>query len=152
MKTLNLICVMLILCPYMFGQECPNPAGIPEGFEVLFNGKDFTNWKVPSGDNGHWKILEGVIDYDAQSEAAEKDLWTERVFEDFILYVDWRIKETPYENPKVPIIRPDGSHKLDAKGKEIHIKVPDSDSGIYLRGSSKSQVNIWCWPIGSGEV
>ena len=30
--------------------------------------------------------------------------------------------------------------------------VPDSDSGIYLRGSSKSQVNIWCWPIGSGEV
>ena len=26
------------------------------------------------------------------------------------------------------------------------------DSGIYLRGSSKSQINIWCWPIGSGEV
>ena len=25
-------------------------------------------------------------------------------------------------------------------------------SGIYLRGSSKSQVNIWCWPVGSGEV
>ena len=30
--------------------------------------------------------------------------------------------------------------------------MPDSDSGIYLRGSSKAQVNIWCWPIGSGEV
>lgn len=26
------------------------------------------------------------------------------------------------------------------------------DSGIYLRGNSKSQVNIWNWPIGSGEV
>jgi hypothetical protein len=26
------------------------------------------------------------------------------------------------------------------------------DSGIYLRGSGQSQVNIWCWPIGSGEV
>jgi len=26
------------------------------------------------------------------------------------------------------------------------------DSGIYLRGSSKSQVNIWCWSVGSGEV
>ena len=24
------------------------------------------------------------------------------------------------------------------------------DSGIYVRGNSKSQVNIWCWPIGSG--
>jgi hypothetical protein len=31
--------------------------------------------------------------------------------------------------------------------------VPNAgDSGIYLRGSSKSQVNIWCWPVGSGEV
>jgi hypothetical protein len=26
------------------------------------------------------------------------------------------------------------------------------DSGIYLRGVDTSQVNIWCWPIGSGEV
>ena len=26
------------------------------------------------------------------------------------------------------------------------------DSGIYLRGNSKSQVNIWCWGCGSGEV
>ena len=30
--------------------------------------------------------------------------------------------------------------------------VPDSDSGILLRGNDKSQVNIWCWPIGSGEM
>ena len=26
------------------------------------------------------------------------------------------------------------------------------DSGIYLRGSSKAQVNMWCRPCGSGEV
>ncbi|MBI3209452.1 MAG: DUF1080 domain-containing protein, partial [Candidatus Solibacter usitatus] len=26
------------------------------------------------------------------------------------------------------------------------------DSGIFLRGSQKSEVNIWCWAIGSGEV
>jgi hypothetical protein len=30
--------------------------------------------------------------------------------------------------------------------------MPDSDSGIYLRGESKAQVNIWAWPVGSGEV
>jgi hypothetical protein len=40
----------------------------------------------------------------------------------------------------------------DAAGREIRIAVPDADSGIFLRGSSKAQVNIWCWPIGSGEV
>ena len=26
------------------------------------------------------------------------------------------------------------------------------DSGIYLRGSSKCQINIWNWPVGSGEI
>jgi hypothetical protein len=66
--------------------------------------------------------------------------------------VDWRIKETPYNNTGVPLILPSGLHKLDAKGEEINMTVPDSDSGILLRGSSKAQANIWCWPIGSGEV
>lgn len=125
----------------------------PAGFKALFNGQDFSGWKVPEGDNGHWKIINGVVDYDAQSEASgEKSLWTEQEFGDFTLRVDWRIKETPYKNPNVPIILPDGSHKLDEKGQEIHTIVPDSDSGIFLRGQPKSQVNIWCWPIGSGEV
>jgi hypothetical protein len=126
----------------------------PAGFVSLFNGRDFTGWKVPAGDNGHWKIVDGVIDYDAQSESQERDksLWSEREFGDFTVRLDWRIKETPFINPNVPIILPDGSHKKDADGKEIKMSVPDSDSGVYLRGEGKSQVNIWCWPIGSGEV
>jgi hypothetical protein len=124
-----------------------------DGFTPLFNGRDFTGWKVPAGDNGHWKVVDGVIDYDAESEAAgDKALWTDREFGDFTLKVDWRIKATPYVNPNVPIIRHDGTHKKDADGKEIRLSVPDSDSGIYLRGASKAQVNIWCWPTGSGEV
>jgi hypothetical protein len=122
-------------------------------FQPLFNGRDLAGWKAPAGDNGHWRVIDGVIDYDAESEATgDKALWSEREFGDFVLRVDWRIKSTPYVNPGVPIIRYDGTHKKDADGREIHIAVPDSDSGIYLRGSSKAQVNIWCWPIGSGEV
>jgi hypothetical protein len=126
---------------------------IPDGFTSLFNGKDFTNWKVPEGDNGHWKILQGIIDYDAESQAPkDKNLWTAGEYKDFILYVDFRIKSTPYKNPNVPIILPSGLHKKDENGKEITMVVPDSDSGILLRGNSKSQVNIWCWPTGCGEV
>src|SRR5687767_15952439 len=75
------------------------------GFVSLFNGKDFTGWKVPDGDNGHWKVIDGVIDYDALSESAtDKNLWSEREYTDFVLHVDWRIKETPYVNPNVPYI------------------------------------------------
>jgi hypothetical protein len=125
----------------------------PAGFTSLFDGNSFTGWKVPEGDNGHWKIINGVIDYDAESEApGDKNLWTTKEYGDFVLRVDWRIKATPYKNPRVPIILPDGTHKLDENGKEIQMVVPDSDSGILLRGQPKSQVNIWCWPTGSGEV
>lgn len=130
----------------------PGAAQTADGFTPLFNGRDFSGWKVPAGDNGHWRIVDGVIDYDAESEASDKDLWTERPYRDFTFRVEWRIKSTPYVNPSVPIIRFDGSHKKDAAGREIRIAVPDSDSGIFLRGSSKAQVNIWGWPIGSGEV
>jgi hypothetical protein len=130
------------------------PAASQEpGFVSLFNGRDLSGWEVPAGDNGHWKVADGVIDYDAMSEATgEKSLWTQKEYADFVLRLEWRIKETPYVNPNVPIIRNDGSHKKGPDGKEIMLSVPDSDSGVYLRGSSKSQVNIWCWPTGSGEV
>jgi hypothetical protein len=137
MKNVVFMIAFLGITLHAFSQECPNPSGIPEGFEVLFNGTDFTNWVVPAGDNGHWKILDGVIDYDAESEAEDKNLWSEKEYADFILYVDWRIKETPWVNPRVPIIKPDGTHKKDEKGEEIKIKVPDSDSGILFRGQGK---------------
>ena len=136
----------------IFTVSAQNNQKVPEGFTSLFNGRNFTNWKIPQGDNGHWKIVNGVIDYDAESEAQDKNLWSEKEYRDFILYVDWRIKEVPWKNPNVPFILPSGLHKLDANGKEITMIVPDSDSGILLRGEGKCQANIWNWPVGSGEV
>jgi hypothetical protein len=60
----------------------------------------------------------------------------------------------PYVAPRliVPLLKPDGTHKKNEHGEDIRIALPDSDSGIYVRGSAKSQVNIWTWPVGSGEV
>jgi hypothetical protein len=118
----------------------------------LFNGKDLEGWKIPENDGGHWKVVDGVIDYDARSEAKDKNLWTVKEYGDFELHVEWRIKDTPWVNPNVKDILPDGTHKKGADGKEINLALPDSDSGILLRGNAKYQVNIWCWPVGSGEV
>jgi hypothetical protein len=125
------------------------------GFQSLFDGKDIEkNWIIPDGDNGHWRVLDGVIDYDARSEArGEKHLVSRESYGDFVLKLEWRIKETPYTNPNIPYVLPDGTHGRGVDGKELKFSLPDSDSGVYLRDlKGKSQVNIWCWPIGSGEV
>lgn len=125
---------------------------VEDGFVSLFNGSDLSGWKIPEGDNGHWKVVDGVIDYDAQSEApGEKHLWSEKEYGDFILKMDWRLKQTSglYN---VPIVLQDGSYLKDATGKKLTIAMPNADSGVYLRGVGKAQVNIWCWPVGSGEV
>ncbi|HEX8294710.1 MAG TPA: DUF1080 domain-containing protein [Chthoniobacteraceae bacterium] len=123
-----------------------------EGFVPLFNGRDLSGWKIPEGDKGHWRVVDGAIDYDARSEApASKDLWTERSFRDFTLRLEWRIKQTTGLFP-MPVVLPDGTEKLGADGKPIVQLRENADSGIYLRGFHKTQVNIWCWPIGSGEV
>jgi hypothetical protein len=46
---------------------------------------------------------------------------------------------------KRPLVQPDGSEQGEAEVEEF-------DSGIYLRGNTKSQVNLWNWQVGSGEV
>jgi hypothetical protein len=151
MRQPRILLLVLLAGPTLpAADNTPTP---PAGFEPLFNGKDFTGWKVPAGDNGHWKIGNGVIDYDAKSEAKDKPLWSEKAYKDFTLLIDWRLKLEPaYKNKNVPVILADGSHLKDASGKEVKIEIDDVDSGIYLRGQPKGQVNLWMWPIGSGEV
>jgi hypothetical protein len=128
-------------------------AAPPERFVAIFNGKNLDGWVVRQPDNHDWKVIDGVIDCDPQSEAkGDWNLWTEQEYADFELLVDWRIKESPFVNRNARIIQPDGTYQKDSSGKEIAITVPNADSGIFLRGQHKSQVNIWCWPVGSGEV
>jgi hypothetical protein len=125
-------------------------AQTPAGFTSLFNGRDLEGWKIPEGDKGHWKVEGGVIDYDARSEApGEKHLYTAKAYRDFVVRLDWRFKSAPFPY-KGSIVLPDGSEKLDETGKPIVVEFPDADSGILLRGGP--QVNLWCWPAGSGEL
>lgn len=144
--------IVLALAPATKAQEA--------GFEPLFGpGIELSrDWIIPVGDNGHWKVIDidgvPVIDYDARSEAAgNKNLVSKKEYGDFVLKMDWRLKETPYVNPNMAYVLPDGTHARGVDGKALKLPLPDSDSGVYLRDTEgKSQVNMWCWPIGSGEV
>ena len=131
-------------------EEIAQPA---DGFVPIFTGINLDGWKLPDGDNGHWKAAGEVIDYDASSESkTDKSLWTTRPYSDYTLVVDWRLKETPYINPRTRNVLPDGSDEKGPDGQALSIPRPDSDSGIILGGDPKYQINIWCWPVGSGEM
>ncbi len=61
--------------------------GPPKGFAALFNGKDFSGWKLSEQNAEHWKVIDGTIVYDGKG----KSLPTAKDYGDFELHVDWKI-------------------------------------------------------------
>jgi hypothetical protein len=123
------------------------------GFVSIFNGKNLDGWTTRQPNNRAWSVMDGVIDCNPEGDASgDRNLWTTKEYADFDLWLDWRIKESPYFNRKARIILPDGTFKKDEAGNLIAVTAPNTDSGVFLRGQHKSQVNIWCWLVGSGEV
>ena len=114
----------------------------PEGFVSLFNGRDLSGWKVPEGDNGHWKVVDGVIDYDNKSEAkGEKHLWTEKSFVDFTLRLEWRFPDKPVPTD-YPVFDADGNEVKGPDGKlKTERMMEAGDSGVYLRGRYELQID-----------
>ncbi len=113
----------------------PNDNKAPDGFTLLFNGKDLTNWKgaVSINQRGKpkeelaklqasadklmaetWSVKDGIIVHtpkvDAKSKKSGVSLATAKDYGDFEFFVDWKIEKA-------------------------------GDSGIYLRGNP--QVQIW---------
>lgn len=120
-----------------------NEAGVKAaGFTRIFDGKSLQGWKH-TPDTANWTASHGILKHNGKPGAI-KDLWSEKSYGDFILVCDWRWSG---RGPllKRPLVQPDGS-----QGGETEIE--EFDSGIYMRGNTKSQVNLWNWNVGSGEV
>jgi len=149
-----LLSLVLASCASESGSDMPSDEELagPE-WQSLFNGRDLSGWTVKAeGGEAVWSVQNGVIDCDPRTQpSGDKSLWSEQEFGDLQLYLEWRIKETRGEY-MMPTILPNGTYERDENGEVIETPRPNADSGVYLRGSSKAQVNIWCWPVGSGEV
>lgn len=146
-RALAVLCVANL---FLATAQAEKPKG--EGWTPIFDGKTLAGWKLPSEGAEVWSVIDGTIDCNPKTGGkVDKSLWTEKSFGDFQLYMEWRIKET-HGLYDMPIVLPDGTDKKNEKGETILEPRPNADSGIYLRGNPKAQVNIWCWPVGSGEV
>lgn len=124
-----------------------------EGFVSMYDGTDLSHgWDLKPGHRGHWSAQDWLIDYDGASEERDKSLWTTKAYGDFILMADVRLTREP-EPDMLPVVLPSGIDAQDEEGNPIMVEVPYAgDTGIYLRGSSKSQINIGNRYVGSGDV
>lgn len=130
------------------------PSGKPDeklagmGFQPLFDGKTLDGFVKNEKDVGHWVPKDGwILHYDGKSG----DLWTEKEYADFALVCDWRwVDHSGKKNQ--PVLLPNGLQKIGGDGKPVTKEIDEYDSGIFLRGEGRTQVNLWNWPIGSGEV
>jgi hypothetical protein len=113
------------------------------GYTSLFDGKSLAGWKHDPEQTRNWYATNGVLKH--TGEIGEiNDLWTENSYKDFSLVFDWRWSGRG-EKKHQPVVKPDGS-------EEGTTEIEEHDSGVFLRGSTKSQVNLWNWTVGSGEV
>lgn len=113
-----------------------------DGFKPIFNGHDLDGWKH-SENPTNWIAHNGIIKHNGKN-GPTTHLWTEKSYKDFTLVFDWRWAGRGVLKDQ-PVVQPDGSHQ----GKHT---IEELDSGILLRGNVKSQVNLWNWSVGSGEV
>lgn len=118
------------------------------GFKRLFNGRNLDGWK--HGNSPEWTVSNGILKHSGR-KGEPADLWTEKEYGDCTLVFDWRWAGGGPTMGR-PIVLPDGTEKLGKDGKPELVEIEELDSGIYLRGQSTSQVNLWNWPVGSGEV
>jgi hypothetical protein len=123
-----------------------------QGFKSLYTGVDLSGWKLAPNHVGHFTPRDWVLNYDGGSGEENQGLWTTKSYRDFVLIVDWRLPNKPKER-EGDVVLPTGEVARDASGKPKRVKVLDAgDSGILLRGSQKAEPNIWCEPVGSGDV
>jgi hypothetical protein len=120
----------------------PVAPAIKSDWKALFTDNSFKGWKHKEGIT-NWIAHNGIIKHNGQGGEI-KDLWSEASYTDFTLVFDWRWSGRGKMKSQ-PVVQPDGSHK----GKQ---EIEELDSGVYLRGEPKSQVNLWNWTVGSGEV
>ena len=63
----------------------------PEGFTALFNGKDFTGWRVHPKVKKMWSIEDGVLKSHGLLEQWGADLVTEKEYQNYVLMADFRM-------------------------------------------------------------
>ena len=125
----------------------PRPANY--GFTPLMSGGSLEKFEEEPKNEGHWTVKDGwVLHYDGKGT----NLWTKKEYKDFIAIVDWRWTGEHSGKRNQPVLLLNGLQKTGPDKKGVTSEIDEYDSGVLLRGAVRTQVNLWNWTVGSGEV
>ncbi len=120
-----------------------------KGFTPIFDGKTLSNFAEQDKHKAHWTAKEGwILHYDGKGGS----IWTEKEYKDFTTVVDWRWTGEHSGKRNQPVLLLNGLQKTGPDKKGVTSEIDEYDSGILLRGAVRTQVNLWNWTVGSGEV
>lgn len=94
---------------------CDKPTPAPSDAEILFDGKDLSQWESVNGGEAKWPVVDGFFTVDKKLG----NIRTKKTFRDFQLHIEWRI----------PIDVQDGTHSQHR-----------GNSGIFLQGKYEIQI------------
>jgi len=136
-------------------------AEIRDGWTLLFNGKDLSQWKDYNGTeltNG-WKAVDGCIQAPGDGSDGSGYIVTKKKYADFILSWDWRLThggnsgmiyhvvEDPYfavpyvTGPEYQLIDNEGWEEVNAPSKLKEWQKLGVDYAMHLPDSTKMKVN-----------
>lgn len=142
----------------------PSDNKAPEGYTLLFNGKDLTNWQGAVAINQRskpqpelakmqeaanklametWAVKDGILAHtpkvDAKGKKSGVSLGTVKDYGDFEMLIDWKIEEQ-------------GDSGIYVRGQP-QIQIWDSDKSGGARGDDKGSGSggLWNNPLGKGE-
>jgi hypothetical protein len=123
-------------------------------FVSLFDGKSLDQWVVAKGSEKVWRVRDGVIEHaggQRPDDRAGDHLFTRNWFRDFTLTFEWRFSG-PIRKPAAPSEA--GVERTNSTGRipQVAPYPIAGDSGIILRGLPVAEINLWCDPMGSGEI
>lgn len=120
-----------------------------EGFSSLYTGVDFSGWQTLEGSVKDrkvrgWKVNDWQLHCDGTTAGDDRNLWSEKSYENFELIVDWRWnRQSEADNT---------AEEEEAGGDKAATEDAVVDAGILLRGGPKCQIRISPSPSGSGGI
>lgn len=143
------ISLLIISSTYIFASSCSSSNTAPntlteteksEGWELLFNGQDLTNWHLYNTPNfkGAWYVENGAIKANPDEQGKRADLVSNNDYENYELQFEWKLAKEGNSGIFINVFEHDSLSTAWMSGPEYQLledSHPDFDKPLKKAGT-----------------